>query len=382
MQNTDKVVTLIEECRHMKLRILAPDVNNSEFRFTVDDDGQIVYGLGAIKGVGEGPVEAITECRAEGGPFKTLFDFCDRVDLKRINKRTLDALIRSGALDRLGPYFHEEVKAYHANVDRNRAVLLAAMEEAIQAAEQTARSHDSGHMDLFGGVFAEPEADVYANHRKAKELNLKERLKGEKDTLGLYLTGHPIDEYESEVRRFARQRIVELKPARDTQTVAGLIVNLRVMKNKRGDKMGFVTLDDRSGRIEASLFAEAFAANQSLLQTDALVVIEGEVSQDDFSGGLRLRAKRVMGLEEARTALAESLRVKVQADALKGDRLRWLADLCGRHRGNCPVTVDYTGNEARALLQFGDAWNIDPADALIQALRDQFGRDNVFLNYR
>ncbi|MCY1401542.1 DNA polymerase III subunit alpha [compost metagenome] len=112
------------------------------------------------------------------------------------------------------------------------------------------------------------------------------------------------------------------------------------------------------------------------------MVIEGEVSLDDFSGGLRLRAKRVMGLEEARTGLAESLRVKVHADALKGDRLRWLADLCTRHRGSCPVTVDYTGNEARALLQFGDAWKIDPADALIQALRDQFGRDNVFLNYR
>lgn len=170
MQNTDKVVTLIEECRHMKLRIVAPDVNNSEFRFTVDDDGRIVYGLGAIKGVGEGPVEAITECRAEGGPFNTLFDFCDRVDLKRINKRTLEALIRAGALDRLGPHYHDELKAYQATVDLNRAVLLAAMEEAIQAAEQTARSHDSGHMDLFGGVFAEPEADVYANHRKVKEL--------------------------------------------------------------------------------------------------------------------------------------------------------------------------------------------------------------------
>ncbi|RPN90387.1 DNA polymerase III subunit alpha [Pseudomonas aeruginosa] len=382
MQNTDKVVTLIEECRHMKLRIVAPDVNNSEFRFTVDDDGRIVYGLGAIKGVGEGPVEAITECRAEGGPFNTLFDFCDRVDLKRINKRTLEALIRAGALDRLGPHYHDELKAYQATVDLNRAVLLAAMEEAIQAAEQTARSHDSGHMDLFGGVFAEPEADVYANHRKVKELTLKERLKGEKDTLGLYLTGHPIDEYEGEVRRFARQRIVELKPARDTQTVAGLIVNLRVMKNKKGDKMGFVILDDRSGRIEASLFSEAFAAAQSLLQTDALVVVEGEVSQDDFSGGLRLRAKRVMSLEEARTGLAESLRMKLHADLLKGDRLRWLGELFNRHRGSCPITLDYTSADAKALLQFGESWRVDPADDLIQALRDQFGRDNVFLNYR
>ena len=256
------------------------------------------------------------------------------------------------------------------------------MEEAIAAAEQTARSHDSGHMDLFGGVFAEPEADVYANHRRTREWTLKDRLRGEKETLGLYLTGHPIDEYEGEVRRFARQRIIDLKPARDTQTVAGLIVNLRVMKNKKGDKMGFVTLDDRSGRIEASLFADAFASNQALLQNDALVVIEGEVSQDDFSGGLRLRAKRVMGLEEARTALAESLRVRVSQDLLKPDRLRWLGELLGKHRGACPLSLDYAGSEAKALLQLGEQWRIDPADNLIQALRDQFGKDNVFLHYR
>jgi DNA polymerase-3 subunit alpha len=179
MHNTDKVVTLIEEVRTMKLRLDAPDVNTSEFKFTVNDEGRIVYGLGAIKGVGEGPVEAITEARQDG-PFKDLFDFCARVDLKRINKRTLDGLIRSGALDRLGPYFHDEPKAYQANIDRNRAVLLAAMEEAIKAAEQTARTHDSGHADLFGGLFVEEDADVYANHRKAKELTLKERLKVKK----------------------------------------------------------------------------------------------------------------------------------------------------------------------------------------------------------
>ena len=381
MHNTDKVVTLIEECRSMKLRLDAPDVNISEFKFTVNDGGWIVYGLGAIKGVGEGPVEAIVEARQEG-PFKDLFDFCSRVDLKRINKRTLEALIRSGALDRLGPHFHEELKAYKANIDRNRGVLLAAMEEAVQAAEQTARSHDSGHMDLFGGVFADAEADVYANHLRARELTLKERLKGEKDTLGLYLTGHPIDEYEGEVRRFARQRIIDLKPARGDQTVAGLVINLRVMKNKKGDKMGFITLDDRSGRIEASLFAEAFNSAQALLQTDALVVVEGEVSNDDFSGGLRLRAKRVMSLEEARTGLADSLRLRVASDALKGDRLRWLAELCGRHRGACPITVDYSGADAKAQLQFGESWRIEPADSLIQTLRDQFGRDNVFLHYR
>ncbi|MBD8575927.1 DNA polymerase III subunit alpha [Pseudomonas syringae] len=381
MHNTDKVVTLIEEVRSMKLRLDAPDVNMSEFKFTVSDDGRIIYGLGAIKGVGEGPVEAITEAR-QAGPFKDLFDFCARVDLKRVNKRTLDGLIRSGALDRLGPYFELEPKAYQANIDRNRSVLLTALEEAIQSAEQTARSRDSGHSDLFGGLFEAEDADVYANHRKTREITLKERLRGEKETLGLYLTGHPIDEYEGEIRRFARQRIIDLKPARDTQTVAGLVIALRVMKNKKGDKMGFITLDDRSARIEASLFAEAFHAAQSLLQTDAIVVVEGEVSNDDFSGGLRLRAKRVMSIEDARTGLAESLRVTVDAAALKGDRLRWLGDLCKRHRGACPVTLDYTGMDARAILQFGDTWRIDPADSLIQALRDQFGKQNVFLQYR
>jgi len=381
MHNTDKVVTLIEEVRTMKLRLDAPDVNASEFKFTVNEEGRIIYGLGAIKGVGEGPVEAITEARQDG-PFKDLFDFCARVDLKRINKRTLDGLIRSGALDRLGPYFHDEPKAYQANIDRNRAVLLAAMEEAIKAAEQTARTHDSGHADLFGGLFVEEDADVYGNHRKAKELTLKERLKGEKDTLGLYLTGHPIDEYEGEIRRFARQRIIDLKPARDTQTVAGMIIALRVMKNKKGDKMGFITLDDRSGRIEASLFADAFHSAQSLLQTDAMVVVEGEVSNDDFSGGLRLRVKRVMSMEDARTNLAESLRLKLQTQDLKGDQLRWLGELFKRHRGACPITMEYVRPDAKAVLQFGEGWRIDPADALIQALRDQFGKDNVFLQYR
>ncbi|WP_176506551.1 DNA polymerase III subunit alpha [Pseudomonas urethralis] len=382
MHNTDKVVVLVEEVRSMKLRLDAPDVNFSDFKFTVNDDGRIVYGLGAIKGVGEGPVEAIVEARAQGGPFKDLFDFCERIDLKRVNKRTLDALIRSGALDRLGPHFHDEIKAYQANIDRNRATLLSALGEAIKAAEQAAHTADSGHVDLFGGMFDAADVDVYANHRKVRELTLKERLKGEKDTLGLYLTGHPIDEYETEIRRFARQRIIDLKPSRETQTIAGMIIALRVMKNKKGDKMGFVTLDDRSGRIEASLFADAYMAAQSLLQTDAMVVVEGEVSNDDFSGGLRLRVKQVMTMEDARTKLAESLRLKVAHEALKGDRLKWLGELITRHRGACPITLEYTGSDAKAMLQFGEQWKIDPADGLIQALRDQFGRENVFLQYR
>lgn len=381
MDNTDKVVTLVEECRNMKLRIVAPDVNQSEYKFTVNGDGYVVYGLGAIKGVGAGPVEAIVGARGDQ-PFKDLFDFCARMDLKRINKRTLDALVRSGALDRMGPYFSDQQDEYLAGIDRNRAVLLAAMEEAIKTADQAARNRDSGHMDLFGDILAEQDVDVYGQYRDARELTLKERLKGEKDTLGLYLTGHPIDEYEGEVRRFARQRIVDLRPSRDTQTVAGLIVNLRIMRNKRGDRMGFITLDDRSARIEASLFSEAFTQAQALLQTDTLVVVEGEVGHDDFSGGLRLRAKQVMSLEQARTGLAESLRLNVSVTDLSRDSLMQLKALLLEYKGDCPLTLSYSGHTAKALLRFSEEWKIEPTDDLIQALRDLFGRDNVFLQYR
>ncbi|RGP54441.1 DNA polymerase III subunit alpha [Pseudomonas abyssi] len=383
MHNTDKVVTLIEECRSMKLRIKVPDVNVSEYKFTVDDAGDVVYGLGAIKGVGEGPVETIVETRKAGGRFNDLFDFCARVDLKRINKRVMEALIRSGALDRLGPFFAEELQAYQKQVDRNRAALMAAMEEAIASAEQTARSADSGHDDLFGDLLGpSAERDVYEPYRKVREWSFKERLRGEKDTLGLYLTGHPIDEYEREIRRFARQRILDLKPSRDSQTIAGLVFDLRVMKNKRGDKVGFVTLDDRSARIEVSLFSEAYLAAQALLQKDALLVVEGEVAVDDFSGGMRVRAKRVMSLEDARTGLLDSVRINIDGARHGEDALNRMAGLLNQYRGGCPVTVEYQRTDAAALLRLGDEWRVEPADDLLQGLRDQLGKDSVSLHYR
>ncbi len=381
MDNTDKVVILIEECREMKLRMLAPDVNSSQFKFTVNQDGHVVYGLGAIKGVGEGPVEAIIQARQAGGPFADLFDFCSRINLKRVNKRTLEALVYSGALDRLGPFFSAQPQEYLEQLDRNRAVLLEAMDLAVQTAGQLARDQESGSMDMFGALLESSAQDPYEQQKDARPLTLKERLKGEKDTLGLYLTGHPIDEYEDEVRRFARQRIVDLRPSRDTVNIAGLIMAQRVMRNKKGDRMAFITLDDRSGRIEASLFAEAFDQAQGLLQTDTLVVVEGEASHDDFSGGLKFRARRVMGLAEARTALAHSLRIRLRHDQLDAERISWLDQQLKNHPGECLVSLGYTGEQACAQLLLSDKRKVQPDDQLLQSLSDQFGQDNVFLYY-
>src|SRR5690606_12687853 len=235
MDKTDKVVTFIEECRTMKLKLLPPDVNSGEFHFTVDDAGNIIYGLGAIKGLGEGPVESIIAARNEGGPFKDLFDFCARVDPRKVNKRALEALIRSGAADNLGPAI---------SLDQDRAVMFAAMAEAVKPAEQSAANSSAGIMDLFGEVVPSGSGneDVYREFHRVRPWSIKERLHAEKETLGLYLTGHPIDEYDTELNHLVSSRIAELKPEKSAQTVAGLVVAQRVMKTKRGDSMAFVTL--------------------------------------------------------------------------------------------------------------------------------------------
>lgn len=169
----------------MKLALVLPDVNSGEFRFTVNKRGEVVYGLGAIKGIGEGPVESIVAARTADGEFRDLFDFCTRTDPRRVNKRVLEALIRSGAMDGLGA---------------SRAVLMAAMAEALKAAEQRARNLDVGLMDMFAdNAPASTGEDVYAAFRAAAEWSARERLRGEKETLGLYVTGHPIDDHEAEI---------------------------------------------------------------------------------------------------------------------------------------------------------------------------------------
>ncbi|KXU39071.1 DNA polymerase III subunit alpha [Ventosimonas gracilis] len=374
MHNTDKVVIMIEECRSMKLVIEPPNVNRSDYQFTVNEQGQIVYGLGAIKGVGEGPVLSIQNSRAKDGEFKDLFDFCQRIDRRSLNKRTLEALIRSGALDALAPD--------KTDLDQGRAILLASMDEAVQAAEQSARSRESGHQDLFGSLLSESAADVYQNARKAPPLSISQRLEGEKDCLGLYLTGHPIDEYEAEIRRFAPERIARLKPSRDTQKVAGLLLSLRVTKNKKGEKMAFITLDDRSARIEASLFGEQFSEHQDLLHSGALLVVEGEVSQDDFNGGLRLRSSKLMSLAQMRSSQVQSLCVQACNETLMPKYLPQLAELCRKYPGSCPVTVDFRGKNARARLRFGENWRIEPCENLLRSLRTQFGKTQVSLHYR
>ena len=370
MDNLDKVVPLIEECRHQGLTVTPPDVNVGSYKFSVDDQGRVVYGLGAIRGVGEGPIGAIVEARQCEGPFADIFDFCRRIDPRRMNKRTLEALIRSGALDTLGP---------------SRAVLAAALEDALKAAAQNQSNQNQGMIDMFGEAFVDDTVDdAYADYRGAREWSDKERLVGEKDTLGLYLTGHPIDEYEHELARFVSTRISDLKPSREPQRVAGLVVGMRTMKSKRGDTMAFVTLDDRTGRIEASMFGELYHQLRGRIEPDQVLIVEGEVSSDDYSGGLRLRGKEITPMVAARARYGQAVELSLDGVKANGrliDSLRAsLAPWCDSE--GLPVRLRYRNAEASGWLELDEAWKVTPSDELLISLREVQGQEGVRLKYR
>ena len=376
MQNIDRVVVLIDEVRSMGLPLRPPSVNASMFRFTVQD-GAVIYGLGAVRGVGEGPVAAILEARADQ-PFLDLADFCRRVDGRRVNKRVHEALIASGAFDE----FAQRDEA----VNETRARIRAQLPDAIKRAEQAARNAEAGIVDLFGGV-AQPEESA-ANGTNAAEvryvaLTTRERLSGEKDALGLYLTGHPIEEYEKELRRFTLKRLGELRPERKAQWVSGMVVSTRVMKSRRGAPMCFLVLDDRSARLEVALFPEAYEKYGRKVVKDELLVVEGEVQADEFSGGLSLRAERVLTLTEARQKFSNGILIDFSHKELPPDfspRLKKHLAVHRDHEQGCCVAVLYNAHAASARIALGSEWRVRACDELLLSLTQEFDA-RIELNY-
>ncbi|WP_455208963.1 DNA polymerase III subunit alpha [Kaarinaea lacus] len=371
MDNTDKVVSLIEECRAMGLKVISPNVNVCEYRFTITDDHTVLYGLGAIKGVGEGAIENIRASFHEQGKFANLFEFCQRIDLKKANRRTLEALIRAGALDELGP---------------NRATLMASLTTAIQLADQQSRNTASGQEDMFGTIApsAAIQEKVSCEFVEAQDWDDETRLNGEKETLGLYLTGHPIERYEVELKDIITSSIANLNPtSNQTMTVAGLIVAMRTMNTKRGDKMAFITLDDRSGRVELAVFAEPFQQYRDLMAKDRLVVVEGDVSIDDYTGGVKMSAQKIYDISRAREAFAARLLVTVECHRAGNGFVSSLAKVLTPFKeGHCPVYLHYLGSTAKANIRLGDHWSVHPTDELIHRLNELAGESNVKVEYR
>lgn len=368
MDNTEKVVGLVDECLRMNLNVLPPDVNSGLYRFNVDDDGAIVYGIGAIKGVGEAPIENIIACREQGGHFKDLFDFCARVDLKKCNKRVTEKLIQAGALDRLGPH---------------RAAMMASLDEAVKAAGQFHQAESFGQSDMFGVLTEAPEAveQAYAQVPKWPE---KVWLEGERATLGLYLTGHPINAYLKELAKYTQCRLNDLQPTRRDQsiTVAGLVIASRVMTTKRGTRIGLMTLDDRSGRVEVMLFSDALERYAELLEQDKIVVVSGQVSFDDFNGGLKMSAREVMSLADAREKYAQGLSISLDESQIDGKFFEKFTRILEPYRaGTVAVNIYYQRQNARAKLSLGVEWRVTPEDDLIDELKILIGSKQVELEF-
>ncbi|AVH48845.1 DNA polymerase III subunit alpha [Acinetobacter sp. SWBY1] len=365
MQNTDNVVFLIDDCRHNDLEVLPPSVNMSLYHFHASDERTIVYGLGAIKGVGEQAMQSVIDSRQKEGPYRDLFDFCHRIDLKKINKRTLEALIRAGALDCLGI---------------ERSSLMAQLPEAVQAAEQARSNRETGIMDLFGEV----EEVQRKPAKPVKPWSDEVRLKGEKDTLGLYLTGHPIDVYRNELKAFIPSKINELTPTRRgvTTVFAGLVVDVANFPNRM-----VVTLDDGTARIEVSANHERFQRFKDIVQTEKVVVIEGEIYEREGFDRPMGRLTKAFSLNEIRQKRANSIQIHLHAEhlskTLSQDLQNMLlpycnVDLCT----HIPVLLHLDYAYATAELHLGIQWKIAPLDEALVKLRDYFGKESLHIEYQ
>ncbi|AWI80047.1 MAG: DNA polymerase III subunit alpha [Betaproteobacteria bacterium HGW-Betaproteobacteria-13] len=370
LDNTDTVKIFYEDTVANKIEVLPPDVNASDYRFVPVDRKVIRYGLGAVKGVGEPAVRAIIAAREKGAPFRDLFDFCERVDRRLANRRVIEALIRSGAMDTLEG---------HKGLDR--AQLMATVSLAMEAAEQVAANA------MQGGLFdMMPEAaGAGVEFVKVRPWTERERLKEEKTAIGFFLSGHPFNAFKGEVRRFVRRTLAQIEPSRDLTMMAGVVMEVRTKVGNRG-KMAFVLLDDGTQPREVAVYSEVLDANRGKIVTDEVLVIEGKVSNDEFSGGFRIIADKLLTLGEARSRFARALQLKLNGEvgesggaAATADRLQTL--LTPFRDGGCPVKVRYRNAVAEAELPFGDGWRVRLEESLLESLREWLPPEAVEVVY-
>ncbi|GAA5112994.1 DNA polymerase III subunit alpha [Orbus sasakiae] len=372
MDNTDKIVGLVDECLRMGIKVNPPDINSGLYHFHVNEKGEIVYGIGAIKGVGEGPIEAIVEARnsqGKNGFFKNIFELCAKTDIKKLNRRVLEKLTMAGAFDKLGPH---------------RAAILHSISDAMQAADQHSKARDIGQEDMFGVLAEEPEQVEYA-YANVAELPEQVILDGEREALGLYLTGHPVTQYLKELGRYTNgARISEANPTGwgKMATFAGLVIAARIRLTKKGNRIGLFTLDDRSGRIEVIAFGETLEKFEHLLVQDKILIVSGQVSVDDFNGGFKMSARDIIELSEAREKYVKGLCVSLQEADINRPFLQQLQRSFEPYRnGSVPVNLYYQTESARARIQFGTTWRITPNDELLINLKRLLGNERIELEF-
>jgi DNA polymerase-3 subunit alpha len=380
MDNTDKIVTLIDECRNMKLDIRSPDINRSNYQFTAGDAGEVYYGLGAIKGVGKSVVESIIETRALG-PYTSLDDFCKRIDSVKSSRKLLEALIKGGAMDCFSD---------------NRAALMAHLPYALQAADQRQKNIDAGINDMFDCLA--PEQAVEPALPECQYWDEKQRLTLEKEALGLFLTGHPLAMVEAEIGQFAPTRLAQWLEKLDSGAngggsgerfrhkeqearVCGLVVDIRMRNSFRG-REAFVTLDDRSGRVDVRVLPDLLAQIEPILQKDLVWVVDGGIAYDDFNNGIKLRADKVQLLDDFRVGHARALHIRLNGHGEQ--HLQEMIEVLQDYRASdaMPVVFHLRREDYNYQLRTRGGWSLKPDEQCLLSLQRCLGNAEFYFEYR
>jgi DNA polymerase-3 subunit alpha len=356
----------------MGIALVPPDVNTSVHAFTVAGTRRISYGLGALKGMGQSAVEAIVAERAARGRFKDLFDLTRRVDLQKINRRVLEALARSGALDSLGA---------------NRATTMAAIPDALRLAEHSAHAQAAGQATLFGGDDDAADGELRHEMTPLREWTKRERLEAERESLGLYLTGHPFEDFAEHCRHFTNGSIAKVVGGlpsealpyhvRKEVTIAGVVMDIR----RRGNRVSIV-LDDDTERIEVTMFDEVFAQARHLIAKHATLLADGQLRYDDFINGWRITARRIRSADDAIEEHARRLTVRWPAEGGGADFVRELQQVLQPFtRGRCEVCIEYRKSGAEAALTLGEQWSVRLTRELRDRLTKLLGDDRYLIHY-
>ncbi|MEO8464880.1 MAG: DNA polymerase III subunit alpha [Gammaproteobacteria bacterium] len=377
LDNTDRLVVLKDELKRMGIVLEPPDVNHSVFAFTVAGQRRISYGLGALKGMGQNAVDVIVNERDAHGPYKSLVDLCRRTDFQKLNRRALEALVRSGALDALGP---------------NRATLMQAIPNALQVAERSMHAQAAGQTALFGGGGDgdDGDTDLGLVMTPVRDWTKRERLDAERESLGLYLTGHPFEDFAEHCKYFTHGSIAKVlssmpaqvqaepwKTKREEKTVAGVVTEVR----KFGNRVS-LQLDDDTERIEIMLFDEVFAQSKHLIAKHAVLIADGQLRYDDFRNGWRINAKRIRSADDAIEEYARRLTIRWPSEPAGADFIRDLQRILKPFaRGRCEVCIEYKGASAEAGLTLGEQWSVRLTRDLREQLTRLLGDDRYLIHY-
>ena len=397
-QNTDKLALYLGECRDRGIPVLPPDINESELRFTVTPEG-VRFGLTAVKNVGEGAIQSILERKAALGAIRSLHDLCEGVDLRLANKRVLESLVKAGALDSLAPRGENGPPPTRLL----RARLMAAIDAAVEHGGRSQRDRDLGQADLFGGGGEDAPVPV-APLPEARAWTESEQLAAEKDALGLYWSGHPIDAYADDLREYGARAIAELvtdaasgqpgteaagaAPSRDPRraaadevTVGGIVATVRQLKTRKGDRMAVFTLEDRHGAVEVIAFPETFGRSSALIETGTLVAVRGKLERDEDEA--RLLASEIVSIGTVRERVARELAITVVVPPHGRETFQALADLFDRHRGDKPVMLQLElrdrARPIRVRAQVSSQLRVKPSPAFLAEVAKLCGDGSVSL---